>query len=460
MSTNSCDGTGSNACFQELVLSLNVAVRNLGAAPITRRQRLVSGPTLIVDNTIVLDGPHNLDHLESAAHAVCRRHEALRTTVDPQADRQVIHEYSAKAVDLRRFTAGPGRLLAAVNDFAVRPLDPATFPVFRCAIAVETPRRVAVNLALPHAVSDEVSLDIVAGEFLEHYRSLVTGQDPRLPAVRAQFADQLRWRDALCEDERTWRPGGAGARAIEFWSDKLAGSKPPVFGHARSERTDDRMTFVHDRIGRDLLRRLDEVCGQVGCSTFHVVLGAFEEAVGRETGSEDITTMCLVHGRGRPEFRHTVGLLTEETVFRHRVRAPSRRAHLAALAADAFVTYVHQDIPLSALATRSKEVARFYAQRQFRSMLLQFYQRDIGVELDPAIDGVRVSFPQGVGALSAVKMPGVALFSVDPVRDGLNIELMYDHRAWPQAAMARLHAGLMHCIASFARDPDEPLGIA
>ncbi|MGI8335633.1 condensation domain-containing protein [Actinomadura scrupuli] len=428
--------------------------------PIPLAQRKVTDPTVITDATIVMEGPHDLGHLEAAAHAVCRAHEALRTTVDLDLDRQLVHEFSPGAVGLRRHTAAPGRLMATVDERAKRPLDPAALPVFRVEVVVESPRLLAVHLAAPHAVADFTSMEIVVRHFVTCYRDLTAGEEARPPEVRRQFGDYRRRREAVLGDERTWLPGGIGARAADFWSARLAGAEPPAFGRVPPGGVQgDRMAFLRDRFDRDLLRRLEKVCGGARCSLFHAAIAAFEETVARLTGNDDVTTMCIVHGRGQPEFQDTVGMLTEEIAFRHRVRAPSRSAHLSALAVDAFATYVHQNVPLSAVADRSPEVARLYRRLHFRGMFLQYRPQRFGAGLESAVDGVTLDFPQDTRSMLASVMPGIALFNVDHAGDDLEVELIFDRRRWPAAEMARLHGGFLSCLASYALAPHEPVRI-
>ena len=431
---------------------------NAGPMPLTGTQRLLTGATVIVDATVVLTGRIEPGLLTRAVHAVCQRHESLRTTIHLADDLQVVHGYTAGAVSLERFSVPPERLLPTVAELARRELDPQTLPVFRCVVVSAGPELHAVHLAVPHAVSDLVSLHVVARDFLEFLRAAMLVQAPSLPPVRAQFADYLRWREELLHDEGTWAEGAAGARALRFWSDKLTGAAAPAFGHVRSgpDRL-DRMTFRHGTVDPELTAQLLRVCAEARCSMFHVVLAAFEEAVARQTGTADVTTWCLVHGRGRPQLRETVGPLTEETVFRHLVRAPSRREYLTKLATDVLLTYAHQDIPLTALRPHADAVRRWYGNRRFRSMLLQYRPLPIGADLQPDLPGVEAAFPPGSAAMPAFRLPGIALVSVDRVADRLEVQLMYDARVWPDAAMRELLAGFLDSCRSFAHRPDEPL---
>jgi hypothetical protein len=436
---------------------------NLGPAPLINTQRVLAGSTIIVDTTIVLEGRIDPALLFDAARAVCRRHEALRTTVDVPQGVQIVHQYSPSAVAVECVPAGAAGMLETVNELARREWDPARLPVFRCVVVTETPQRCAVYLAAPHAVSDQSSLHVIARDFLAVLSASLTGQQPTLPPLRAQFGDYLRWREQLLADPRTWTAGGIGQRAVQFWAGKLAGAAPPRFGHPRAVAdTLDRMTFVHDQIDPEITGELLQVCQQSRSSLFHAVLAASEEAVALQTGTEDVTTMCMVHGRGRSELRDAVGLFTEDVAFRHRVRADTRRDYLTAVARDVMVTYAYQDIPLAALAPRCAEVARLYAQRRFRGMFLQFLPSPIGAGLGTDLPGLTARFPSGVGALSAFALPGIALLSVDAVGDdadgGLEVELMYDRRCWPSAAMNQLVDGFADSVRAFAQRPDQALG--
>ncbi|WP_067463694.1 condensation domain-containing protein [Actinomadura macra] len=274
---------------------------------------------------------------------------------------------------------------------------------------VESPQRLAVHVALPHAVADFASIGIVTRDLLTAYAALVKGERPVLPEAR-QFADHLRQRRSVCDDERTWREGGPGARAAAFWARKLHGVEPSPFERPpRGGTSGERMVFVRGQVDGETRRLLEEICAQQRCSLFHATLAAFEETVAGLTGEPDVTTMCIVHGRGGGEFQDTVGLLISDIVFRRHVGAPSRRAALSAVATDAWVTHMHQDIRVSELSAREDEVKRIYRERHFRAMYLQFRPQQIGAGMENTVDGVRLSFPS-VGA-DVIRLPGRAGFA-------------------------------------------------
>lgn len=197
--------------------------------PISLTQRMVTDPAVVTDATVISDGPYDLGVLEAAAHAVCRRHGATRTTVDLDEGRQTVHEFRAGAVGFHVHRAGTDGLMPTVDRLARRPLDPAALPVFRLLAVVESARRMALHLSLPHAVADISAIEIVMRELVTSYAALLKGEAPALPATR-QYADHLRHRDLVCADPATWRAEGIGSRAAAFWSGKLSGSRPPPFG--------------------------------------------------------------------------------------------------------------------------------------------------------------------------------------------------------------------------------------
>ncbi|QXJ21433.1 hypothetical protein AGRA3207_002286 [Actinomadura graeca] len=427
------------------------------APPISAVQYSVTGPTIITDATVTMDGPYHLDLLRTAAESVCRAHGAARTTVDLDEGRQAVHPYRDEAVGFEVHRAAPGTLMAMVDDLARRPIDPAALPVFRVVAVVESPRRLAVHLALPHAVADIASIGVVVRDFLNAYAALARGDVPALPEA-PQFADHIAHRQAVCDDERTWREGGPGARAAAFWAKKLRGAAPPPFERPRrGGASGERMVFLRERIDPGTRRLLEEVCEQQRCSLFHATLAAFEETVAGLTGEADVTTMCIVHGRGGGAFEDTVGLLISDVVFRRTVGAPSRRAALSAVAADAWLTHMHQDIRISELPSRVEEVARLYRERHFRAMFLQFRPQRTGAGMRDAVEGVRLSFPPGQRAMRACVWPGSALCNVDLVADGLDVELMFDRLRWAETEMRELHGRFTRCLRAYAREPDAPV---
>ncbi len=425
--------------------------------PISLTQRMVTDPTIVTDATVIFDGPYDLGVLEAAAHVVCRRHDATRTTVDLDENRQTVHGFRADAVGFHVHRASTDGLMPTVDRLARTPLNPATLPVFRLLAVVESARRMALHLSLPHAVADISAIEIVMRELMTSYAALLKGEAPALPVTR-QHADHLRRRDLVCADPATWREDGTGSRAAAFWSGKLSGSRPPPFDRPPRGRPEgDRTVFLRERIDGDLRSRLQQVCAQERCSLFHLTLAAFEEAVATQTAEPDITTMCMVHGRGEGDLQNTVGMLICDIAFRRQVRAPSRRRYLAAVATDAWITHMHQGIRLSELADRVPEVGRLYRDLHFRSMFLQFRPQRIGAGLEHVIDGVELSFPPGPRAMLGCSWPGMALFSVDDVGDGLAVELMFDRRRWAAAQMERLHDGFIRCLRAYASDLEEPV---
>ncbi|ROO90817.1 condensation domain-containing protein [Actinocorallia herbida] len=425
--------------------------------PVPLVQRRVADPGIITEAVLVFAGPLDPAALRDAAEAVCRAHEATRTTVDLDADRQTVHPYTPGAVCFAVCEAGRGGLLATLDERAGRPLDPARLPVFRVDAVTASRDRAAVHLALPHAVADYTSMEIVVGDLVTAYAGLTAGRPVRL-AVPGLFTEHLRHRAALAADPAVWAPGGKGHRAAEFWADRLAGAAPPAFGRPRPGGTGPRTRVLAGTLEPEVSRRLAEVCREARCSPFHAAVAAFAEAVSAVTGEEDVTTMCVVHGRNDPEYARTVGMFIEEVPFRQRVRAGTRRAFLSSVAVHAFTGYVHAATPLALVAGHSPEVAAFASRWLTRGLFLQYRPQRYGAGLEDAVDGVRLSFPQEAHAMNAAVMPGVALFSVDHTTDVLTTDFRFDTRRWLPAEMDRLHTNFLDRLTDYALHPDAPVG--
>ena len=225
-----------------------------------------------------------------------------------------------------------------------QPVDLATGPVFRTALARLAPDEHVLVLVVHHIVADGWSVAILAGELTRLYAA-ETGltTQARLPDLPIQPADHAAWQRArLDHDEwgrqrERWRTTLADLPTVDFPTDRPRPAHPSGAG-ARIERPlpDDLSAAAH-RYARD--NRV---------SFLAALHAALLIVLHRYTGQTDLPVGSVFSGRTRTDIEPLVGYFANTVVLRtHLDGNPTfadliRRCHDTVLDASA-----HQDIPFS-----------------------------------------------------------------------------------------------------------------
>ena len=273
------------------------------------------------------------------------RHEALRTRFVDQdgLPRQVIDPAPA---DLPPTTVDvPADAVDSwVAEQIRQPVDLATGPVFRTALARLAPDEHVLVLVVHHIVADGWSVAILAGELSRLYAA-ETGltAEARLPGPAVQPADHAAWqRRRLAGEELQrqlghWRTTLADLPTLDVPTDRPRPAHPSGAGARTGRPLPDDLSAAAHRYARD--NRV---------SFLAVLHAALLTVLHRYTGQTDLPIGSVFSGRTRTDIEPLVGYFANTVVLRtHLDGNPTfadliRRCHDTVLDASA-----HQDIPFS-----------------------------------------------------------------------------------------------------------------
>lgn len=274
---------------------------------------------------IPLDGPVDIERLETAWNDVIERHEILRTVFRETGTgaRQVVLAHRpvcVPVVDLsacdsdverdRQFHAAAEQAIGKSYDLAAGPLIDAR--LFRLL-----PRHSKLLVNAHHIIADGLSIRIIRDELAARYGALGRGQPRRLAAPQMQYRDySIR--------QRAESHGDGWERSLDFWRLALRGAPDrTALPQPTVAVTDDQWRGHQQRIGFSIdaatADRVRALSRRSGATPFMTLLAAFRVLLMRYSGQEDILIGSPVTSRDTAATRDLVGCLVNNVVFRNPV---------------------------------------------------------------------------------------------------------------------------------------------
>jgi iturin family lipopeptide synthetase A len=237
-------------------------------------------------------GPLDVAALQRAVQAAADRHEALRTTIQPDGQAQIIHPRLAVDVPLLDLCGYAGAeqqpmLAECFWQLEHRPFDFARGPMLQAQlIRLEAEHHLLV-LTFHHLLGNGPSYWV----FLEDLMALYEGKSTLEPAM--QLSDYVEWRAQAAADlpasEAFWLAKFAGAPpALELPSDR---PRPALRTHKGA-----REILVLDK---ELVAALRKTAASRRGSLFMLLLTAFEVLLHRLSGQDDVVVGVPFEGEAR-----------------------------------------------------------------------------------------------------------------------------------------------------------------
>ncbi|OWJ62765.1 hypothetical protein BWR60_29635 [Inquilinus limosus] len=295
-----------------------------------------------------LRGRLDVPALEAAFRRVVERHAVLRTRFEggEGEPRQVVLPRVDVAIEHAVLPAAgtPGAepaLSAWLQARIRRPFDLTRPPLLRVALARRGEAaggNWVLLLVMHHIVVDAWSTAVLVRDLARAYGEAL--RDPSrhgrpLPAPALDYADYADW-------QRRHFTGERRDEAVARWKDYL-GDDVPVLAlptdrprDAEGNRPGSRVDFA---LPPDLVRSVQALCREEGCTPFVVLLAAWQLLLGRLSGQSDFAVGVPNAARGRAELQDLLGFFVNTQVYRVRldprltVRALCRRLRGEAMAA-------------------------------------------------------------------------------------------------------------------------------
>ncbi|WP_052391108.1 non-ribosomal peptide synthetase [Streptomyces sp. NRRL B-24484] len=321
-------------------------------APLWFLDRLAPGlATYNVTTAYRLDGPLDTDALARALAGVVDRHEALRTRVRETPDGPVQEIAGHQFVDLAPLPAegaSPDERESwaerFAEEFARRPFDLETGPLWRAALLRSEPERHLLVLAVHHIVCDGWSLGVVARELAAGYAGEAVAPPP------VQYADHTLW-------QRARLTGPELARLTGFWRERLAGLPTVDLPTDRPRPPEVRYEGAHRSrlLPAELAPRVRELARSEGTTPYTVLLTAFLLLLRRYSGQHDLVVGSPTANRDRVEIEDLVGFFVNTLPIRVDLDGePTGREALARVSAAVRDSFAHGELPFEQIVDAAR----------------------------------------------------------------------------------------------------------
>ncbi|MEV0421128.1 non-ribosomal peptide synthetase/MFS transporter [Streptosporangium canum] len=287
-----------------------------------------------VPAAVRLRGPLDTAALLGAVRDLADRHEVLRSLVTDEGATPVDADRVPITVeDLDDHDLLEARLQEELaRPFALDSEPPARALLLRLTGADEH----VLALTVHHIAFDAWSRNLALAELAALYAARLGMAEPPAPP-KVQYADYAAWLAGRPEGDLAW------------WAGRLAGLEPvldlPV-DRARPSIADWSGAAVPVRLAPALTARIRGVAAETGCTPFMVLLAAWQELLGRISGTDDVPVGVPEAGRLHPDTAHMLGCFVNTLVLRgDRSGEPTGRELLARTNGAVLDALTHRDVP-------------------------------------------------------------------------------------------------------------------
>ncbi|MEV4249304.1 amino acid adenylation domain-containing protein [Streptosporangium canum] len=287
-----------------------------------------------VPAVVRLRGPLDTAALLGAVRDLADRHEVLRSLVTDEGATPVDADRVPITVeDLDDHDLLEARLQGELaRPFALDSEPPARALLLRLTGADEH----VLALTVHHIAFDAWSRNLALAELAALYAARLGMAEPPAPP-KVQYADYAAWLAGRPEGDLAW------------WAGRLAGLEAvldlPV-DRARPSIADWSGAAVPLRLAPALTARVRGVAAETGCTPFMVLLAAWQELLGRISGTDDVPVGVPEAGRLHPDTAHMLGCFVNTLVLRgDRSGEPTGRELLARTNGAVLDALTHRDVP-------------------------------------------------------------------------------------------------------------------
>ncbi len=383
---------------------------------------------------------------------VLRRHESLRTVFpDPGPDGTLVQVVSAEppdvlsVIDLRQHPESEREAIAQhhMDAAALRPFNLADGPLLRVVLVVldEHLHYLAVNLH--HTICDGWSISIFLQELAALYTARIQGESHALAPLPFQYADIATWQRSRLGEELL-------NRQLTYWKQQLGGD-PEVLDFPTDHPRPPVVTYRGDRCFLKLLASLssavESLAREQGSSLFMTLLAAFKLLLSRHSSQTDILVGTPIAGRHHDGLESQIGMFLNNLVLRTDLSGdPSFIELLQRVRETCLAAYDNQDIPFEKLLEQIRPNRDLS-----RNSLYQVLFNMINI---PAIE---TSLPDI--RTEALRIPELGAkydftLYVDPVDDGLRLDLSYNAVLFDHDRMTLLLQQFQHLLAQIVEHPE------
>lgn len=337
--------------------------------------QLEPGPRYNNAFNLRLTGTLNVAALERALNEVVARHETLRAVFTSAEGRPVqsVQAHATIPLGLRDLSDRPA---AEREDAAAklaieegrRPFALDRGPAMRAQFLRLSAAEHILLLTFHHIIVDGWSLGVLLRELSALYEAFLEGRSSLLPELPIQYADYALWQ------RQRWAKDLALAGQLAYWKRQLQGAPELIelpSDRPRPAGQSYRGARLPVTVSRDLRDKLAALGRDEGCTTYMVLLAAFQTLLARYSGRTDILVGSPVANRSLPETEPLIGHFLNLLVMRGDLSGnPPFRQLLNRIRDVALSAYAHQDVPFEKLVAELSPARALGHSPLFQVMLI------------------------------------------------------------------------------------------
>lgn len=287
-------------------------------------------------------GTSDVGLLYEAVARVVERHEALRTRLAVQdgravqiAERWRVSRLETTKIRRAELMESPSGQAPAIAAFTQAKLDLYNQDGFRCHAFLDEDGEVTLGILAHGFFADAWSSQTLLREIRAVQSDLAGATVGALPPAR-QYADYAR-------EVRTSLNEGLSTQ-LGYWLNKLASMPPADLPRDRDGDTERRgRSFFF--LAQETAARLAACAHQRRVSLMILLLAAYQLALARWSGQEEILSAAYTADRVRPQFQHTIGMLVTNMPVPSRIdRDADFGAFLMELSCEYYDGYAHREL--------------------------------------------------------------------------------------------------------------------
>ncbi|MGI9290684.1 MAG: non-ribosomal peptide synthase/polyketide synthase [Gammaproteobacteria bacterium] len=296
-----------------------------------------------------LDGPLNMQALQSAINDLIQRHETLRTlfSVTMGKPQQCVLEKTAVPVESVDATGdNPEAITERLKALARIPFGLSQSPLMRVHVLHIGSNQHIILLVVHHIISDGWSLSVLYQELVKLYEGHCTGKPPLLPDLPIQYADYSVW-------QHDWFRGAGQQQQLEYWTERLRGA-PSILelptDRPRGATQTYNGSFVEQVLPEKVHAGLKTLAREEQSTLFMVCLTAFNVLLSRYSGQEDICVGTPIAGRRHTDLEGLIGFFINTLVMRNDLSGdPAFTDVLTRVKSTALDAFANQELPFEKL---------------------------------------------------------------------------------------------------------------
>jgi amino acid adenylation domain-containing protein len=409
--------------------------------------------------TFEMRGPLNVDVLRQSFQKLVNRHEALRTSIDPDGERQIVHDQLELDVPLVDSSSLPeqerkSQLQNQFRDLESRSFDFCQGPVIQARILRLSEQHHLLVTVTHHIFGNGPSYEVFSRELCEMYAALIKGKAPEM-APAMQLSDYALWRE-----QQSSGPTFESDR--KFWLDLFSDSVPVLdlpSDHPRPSVLNYRGGRQSLIIDRDLTAALRKASKELRSSLFATLFAAFNVLLHRLSGQTSLIVGVPFEGEvralpgGSRLYANTTNMLPlrshlgPDTRFIDFLSASKALIFKASEHQSYFFGWLTRDLALRHDPSRAPIIAASFNIDAWRN----YRKTGGGVQFEIIMDGVPFSNPRDASKFELN-------LNIFDMADELRIDCDYSAALFEAATVARWLRHYVNLVHAIVANPAQTLG--